>query len=76
MPLQTDFSAVKPARMKKLRHSLESFAQSASNESSLISLGHSVQALTSDETGVYRTSFIRKFSFSMSHMQNVTQYTT
>ena len=33
-----------------IRHSIESSAQYASNESSPISLGHSVQALTSDET--------------------------
>ena len=36
---------------ENIRHSLESSAQYASNESSPISLGHSVQALTSDETG-------------------------
>ena len=49
--LQTDFSVIKPSPMEKLRHSLESSAQYTSNESSPISLGHSVQALTSDETG-------------------------
>ena len=35
---------------KKLRDSLESCAKYTSNKSSPISLGHSVQALTSDET--------------------------
>ena len=50
MPLQTDFSAAKPVRKKKLKFYLESSGQCASNESSPISLGHSVQALTSDET--------------------------
>ena len=50
-PLQTDFSAVKPVRREKLRNSLESSAQYASNGCSPISLGQSVQALTSDETG-------------------------
>ena len=51
-PLQTSFSAViKPVHREKLRDSLESSAQYASNECSPISLGQSVQALTSDETG-------------------------
>ena len=50
-PLQTDFSAVKPVRREKLRDSLEPSAHYPSNECSPISLGQSVQALTSDETG-------------------------
>ena len=57
-PLQTAFSAVKPVRREKLRDSLESSAQYASKECGPIFLGHSVQAVTSDEIGqVYRTSF-------------------
>ena len=50
-PLQMNFSAVKRIRKENVRHSLEFSAQYASNEYSPISLGHSVQALTSDETG-------------------------
>ena len=50
-PLQTDFSAIKPVRMEKLRRFQESSAQCAPNEFTFISLGHSVQAQTSDETG-------------------------
>ena len=76
-PLQTDFSAVKPVHREKLKGSLDSSARYASNESSPIFLGHSVQAVTSDEIGqVYRTSFNCQFSFSMSHMQNVTSSAT
>ena len=68
-PLQMAFSAVKPVRREKLRDSLEFSAQYASKECSPISLGQSVQALTSDETGrVYGSSFNNEFSFSMSHM--------
>ena len=49
--LQTNLYALKHVRMEKLRRFQESSAQCAPNEFTLISLGHSVQAQTSDETG-------------------------
>ena len=44
-----DFFSVNPVRKVKIRYSLESSAQCNSNELSFIFLGHSVQAVTSDE---------------------------
>ena len=63
-PLQRTFFSVSPIRKVKIRYSLESSAECNSTEFSFIFLGHSVQAVTSDEwCRVYRTSFNRQLVF-------------